>query len=66
MVFAGVTLAVATEMPMFLWPALVGTFLERLAFLSAQRAKMAHRPREVDRPIHITTTPLPKYYHKRD
>ena len=62
LVFAGVTLAVATGMAMFLWPALVGTFLERLAFLSAQRAKLARRPPAVGRPIQITTTPLPTYH----
>jgi Zn-dependent protease len=37
LVFAGVTLAVAWAMPGFLWLVLVGSFLERLAFLSTRR-----------------------------
>jgi Zn-dependent protease len=62
LVFAGVTLAVATDMPMFLWPALVGTFLERLAYLSARRARVSPRPPAAARPLYIAATPLPKYY----
>ena len=62
MVFVGVTLAVATETPAFLWPALVGTFLERLAFLSARRVKASCRPTAPDGNLRIIATPLPTYY----
>jgi Zn-dependent protease len=62
MVFGGVTLAVGAGMPVFLWPALVGTFLERLAYVSARRAKAARRPRVQPGPVSLTATPLPTYY----
>ena len=42
MVFAGVTAAIAYEMPGFLWPVLVGVFIERLAHLSAVRVRRMH------------------------
>jgi Zn-dependent protease len=38
-VFVGAMLSVAWETPGFLWLVLVGTFLERLAFLSGERAR---------------------------
>jgi Zn-dependent protease len=57
MVFVGVTLAVAAETAAFLWPALVGTFIERLAFLSLRRARSSRRG------IPFVATPLPTYYH---
>lgn len=62
MVFAGVTLAVAAEMPAFLWPALVGTFLERLAYLSARRAGLNPRRPGADSNIRMVATPLPTHY----
>jgi Zn-dependent protease len=62
MVFVGVALAVATETPAFLWPALVGTFLERLAFLSARRVRPTRRPPSPDGNLRIIATPLPTYY----
>jgi Zn-dependent protease len=62
LVFFGVTLAVATGMPAFLWPALVGTFLERLAFLSASRVRIRPRPRVPEDGPRIAATPLPTYY----
>jgi Zn-dependent protease len=65
MVFAGVALAVGTDMLAFLWPALVGTFLERLAYLSAQRAKTTHGP-SAARPFRTTATPLPTFYSTRN
>jgi Zn-dependent protease len=65
MVFAGVTLAVGTGMPVFLWPALVGTFLERLAYISARRARPARRP-PAQTVLHLMTTPIPTYYNDQD
>jgi Zn-dependent protease len=62
MVFLGVTLAVATETAAFLWPALVGTFLERLAFLSMRRVRSARRPESPADTIPTVATPLPTYY----
>jgi Zn-dependent protease len=44
MVFAGITAAMAYELPGFLWPVLVGIFIERLAHLSAVRVRRM-RPR---------------------
>jgi Zn-dependent protease len=62
MVFVGVTLAVATGMAAFLWPALVGIFLERLAFLSARRVRPPGRPPETDGNIRMVATPFTNYY----
>ena len=67
LVFAGVTLAVAVETPGFLWLALVGTFLERLAFLSARRVSLLKRRAPAERPEAppVDATPFPKYYESR-
>jgi len=62
MVFLGVMLAVATGMAAFLWPALVGTFLERLAFLSDRRVRSARRPHPSQDSIRFAATPLPTYH----
>jgi Zn-dependent protease len=62
MVFGGVALAVATEMPVFLWPALVGTFIERLAFLSARRVRPSLGRPVRDADTDMAATPLPTYY----
>jgi Zn-dependent protease len=66
MVFAGVTLAVAYEEPAFLWPVLVGTFLERLAFLSAYRLKVTRLPTVIEGGGFIAAgaTPRPRYYQE--
>jgi Zn-dependent protease len=40
LVFLGVVMAVAWELPGFLWLVLIGTFLERLAYLSIARVRM--------------------------
>lgn len=66
LVFAGVALAVGTGMAVFLWPALVGTFLERLAFLSGRRAKALRGPRAASEPVRFLATPLPRYYREDD
>jgi Zn-dependent protease len=66
LVFAGVALAVGTGMAVFLWPALVGTFLERLAFLSGRRARAAGRPRAPSEQVRFLATPLPRYYRDED
>jgi Zn-dependent protease len=65
MVFGGVTLAVGTGMAVFLWPALVGTFLERLAFVSGRRARVSRHQATEGRPVPFMTTPLPRYYQDR-
>jgi Zn-dependent protease len=66
MVFAGVALAVGAAMPAFLWPALVGAFLERLAFVSIRRVKAVPRSPAGNDPMHIAATPLPTYYTEGD
>jgi Zn-dependent protease len=48
LVFTGVTIAVAAAAPGFLWLALIGTFLERLAYLSARRVRLMHHRYVVD------------------
>jgi Zn-dependent protease len=62
MVFGGVTLAVGADMPVFFWPALVGAFLERLAFLSGLRARPLRRPAGRDEEVRFSATPLPEYH----
>jgi Zn-dependent protease len=69
LVFVGVTLSVALDAPAFLWPVLIGTFLERLAFFSAQRARMMHDRSVAEEPVtahFVSTTPYPEYYGDRD
>jgi Zn-dependent protease len=65
LVFAGVTLSVALEAPAFLWPVLIGTFLERLAFFSARRTRMMYgqspAAEALSRPV-VSVTPYPDYY----
>ena len=64
LVFAGVTLSVALEAPAFLWPVLIGTFLERLAFFSARRTRMMHE-RRVGQGVAsavVSMTPYPEYH----
>jgi Zn-dependent protease len=64
MVFVGVTISVAYEMPALLWPALVGTFLERLAYLSALRVRLQGPVKAADRHGYSSAsfTPPPEYY----
>jgi len=68
MVFAGLTAAIAYEMPGFLWPVLVGVFIERLAYLSAVRVKRMH-PKVPKRRrfgfAPLTATPRPVFYRDR-
>jgi Zn-dependent protease len=66
MVFTGVALAVAADTAAFLWPALVGTFLERLAFLSMRRVRFSARPPSVGPDARMVATPLPTYYSQDD
>jgi Zn-dependent protease len=68
LVFAGLTAAIAYEMPGFLWPVLIGVFIERLAHLSAVRVRRRHRkvaagPRIGFAPI--TATPRPVFHMDR-
>ena len=68
MVFAGLTAAIAYEMPGFLWPVMVGVFIERLAHLSAVRVKRMHPRVPARRRIGfapITATPRPVFYMDR-
>jgi Zn-dependent protease len=64
LVFVGVTLSVALEAPAFLWPVLIGAFLERLAFFSARRTRMVHLGRmgEGLAPGVVSMTPYPEYH----
>jgi len=66
LVFFGVMLAVATETPAFLWPALLGTFLERLAFMSARRVRISRRPPAADGDVPVVATPFPTYYRDNE
>ena len=67
LVFAGMVLFVALSAPGFLWLVFVGTFLERLAFMSEFRARMMRRqaPAEVIGPQVVSMTPFPRYYTDR-
>jgi Zn-dependent protease len=65
MVFAGITAAIAYEMPGFFWPVLVGIFIERLAHLSAVRVRRMHPGVPQGRRAGfapITATPRPVYH----
>jgi len=65
MVFAGITAAITYEMPGFIWPVLVGVFIERLAHLSAVRVKRMHPRVPARRRIgfaSFTATPRPVFY----
>jgi Zn-dependent protease len=68
LVFIGVTLSVALEAPAFLWPALIGTFLERLAYISSRRTRMMHDRRRAEVPVAgvVSMTPYPEYYGDPD
>jgi Zn-dependent protease len=65
LVFVGVMMSVALKAPAFLWPALIGTFLERLAYVSARRTRMMHdRGRTAEPPSTrvVSMTPYPEFY----
>lgn len=65
LVFAGLSAAIAYEMPGFLWPVLVGVFIERLAHMSAVRVKRMHPKGQIKRGIRFapfTATPRPVFY----
>ncbi len=69
LVFSGVTAAIAYETPAFLWPVLVGVFIERLAHLSAVRVRRMHARTPLERGIRfapITATPRPVFYRDRE
>ncbi|MFH1312689.1 MAG: site-2 protease family protein [Candidatus Eisenbacteria bacterium] len=69
LVFVGVTLSVALKAPAFLWPAFIGTFLERLAYMSARRARMMLGRRQVEEvPAArvVSMTPYPQYHSDSD
>ena len=67
LVFAGMVFFVALDAPGFLWLLLVGTFLERLAFMSEFRARMMRRQAvaEAIEPQAVSMTPFPRYYTDR-
>lgn len=67
LVFAGMVFFVALGAPGFLWLVFVGTFLERLAFMSEFRARMMRRQAtpEVIGPQGVSMTPFPRYYTDR-
>jgi Zn-dependent protease len=63
--FIGMMLAVAVGAPGFLWLVFIGTFLERLAFVSIYRVRLMHGRHEVETrtaPGLASTTPYPEYY----
>lgn len=65
LVFAGVVLAVASEAVGFLWLALIGTFLERLAFLSVRRVRIMEGRRQAEASLAsgpASMTPYPTYH----
>jgi Zn-dependent protease len=64
LVFTGTMLSVAMEAPGLLWMALVGTFLERLAFMSAFRVRMGDPRRHQQTPERqeVSMTPYPRYF----
>lgn len=65
LVFAGLSAAIAYEAPAFLWPVLVGVFIERLAHFSAVRVKRMHPRMPLSRCTRfapITATVRPVFY----
>jgi Zn-dependent protease len=65
LVFLGTMAAVALEAPGFLWLAFIGTFLERLAFISIYRVRLTEQQREVKERLASgvpSATPYPEYY----
>jgi Zn-dependent protease len=67
LIFAGMMFSVALDAPGFLWLAFIGTFLERLAYMSAYRARMMklRPPDEAYGPQTVSATPFPRYYVDR-
>jgi Zn-dependent protease len=67
LIFAGMMFSVALDAPGFLWLAFIGTFLERLAYMSAYRARMMklRAQDEIYGPRTVSATPFPRYYIDR-
>lgn len=68
LVFAGIAAAIGYEEPAFLWPVLVGVFIERLAHLSAVRVRRMHARAPLESRVGfapLTATPRPVFYRDR-
>jgi hypothetical protein len=69
LVFTGMMFSVALDAPGFLWLVFIGTFLDRLAYISEYRTRMMYGRPEVDETVGsrvISMTPYPEYYSNHD